>query len=171
MSVQHGPSGANRIMKNAGVTNDMTDEEIINRCYKERSNVDKYFSSSPASTKNNLTQRFQAEHKMALAKANVENPPAEEVIPPNLAAASVDDLAKDTALTDSEFKQSFQEGYEKDTSSVGGFEDPDGSYPTVKRLNEPSAHRLFREEGTDTILDIKKENIKRGVDLAQNKGT
>lgn len=171
MSVQHGPAGANRIMKSAGVTNDMTDEEIINRTYKERSNVDKYFKSSSPEVKNSVTQRFQAEHKMALAKANVENPPAEEVIPENLATASADDLAKDSQLSDAEFKKSYQEGYEKDTTQISGFEDPEGSYPTVKRLNEPSAHRLFREEGGDTILDIKKENVKKGVELAQNKGT
>ena len=171
MSVQHGTSGADRIMKNAGVTNDMSDEEIINRCYKERSNVDKYFKSSSPGVKNSVTQRFQAEHRMALAKANVTNPPAEDTMPEKLATAKPEDFEKDTSLSDSEFKKSFQDGFEKDTSQIGGFEDPDGSYPTIKRLNEPSAHRLFRETGEDTILDIKKQNVKKGIELAQNKGT
>lgn len=171
MSVQHGPEGANRIMKNAGVTNDMSDEEIINRCYKERSNVDKYFKNSSPAVKDSVTQRFQAEHRMALAKSDVQHPPAEDVIPEKLATATPKDFEKDIALSDEEFKKSFQDGFEKDTTQIGGFEDPTGAYPTVKRLNEPSAHRLFRENGQDTILDIKKENIKKNIEIAQNKGS
>jgi hypothetical protein len=171
MSVQHGPAGAERIMKNAGVTNDMSDEEIINRCYSERSNVDKYFKSSSPAVKNSVTQRYQAEHRMALAKANVTNPPAEEEMPEELATATAEDFEKDIALSDSDFKKSFQEGYEPPSQEDVGFTDPNAEYPTVRRLNEPSAHRLFRENGSDTILDIKKENVKTGIELAQNKGT
>lgn len=66
MSVQHGSGGAANIFKAAGIKKGMSDEQIIRALYKERSKVDKYFASSPPSTRANVKKRFQQELQDAL---------------------------------------------------------------------------------------------------------
>jgi len=68
MSVQHGASGANNIFKNAGVTNNMSDKQMILKLYAERSKVNKYFSRSSQNIKNSVYNRFQNELKDALSQ-------------------------------------------------------------------------------------------------------
>lgn len=66
IGVQHGSSGAGKLFKNAGVTAKMSEKEIIERVYNERMKVDKYFSSSSASIKKSVKNRFAQEKKQAL---------------------------------------------------------------------------------------------------------
>ena len=67
ISVQHGPAGAQRLFKNAGVKQGMSEKDIINRLYNERSKVDQYFSKSSANIKKSVYNRFQNERKDILA--------------------------------------------------------------------------------------------------------
>lgn len=67
-SVQHGPGGAAKIFKNAGITSSMTDAQIIQRIYAERgdNNGNKYFSSSSADVRKSVVNRFKSEMVDAL---------------------------------------------------------------------------------------------------------
>lgn len=67
-SVQHGSGGAATIFKNAGITANMTDAEIIIRVYRERSadNGNKYFPSSSDSIRKGVVNRFKSELADAL---------------------------------------------------------------------------------------------------------
>lgn len=67
VGVQHGAGGASSVFKNAGVKQGMSEKEIIERVYNERSKVDKYFSSSSASIKKSVKNRFAQEKKQALS--------------------------------------------------------------------------------------------------------
>lgn len=67
VGVQHGSGGASGIFKNAGISNKMSDADIIKRIYNERMKVDIYFRSSPSSTKASVKKRFANELKDALA--------------------------------------------------------------------------------------------------------
>jgi hypothetical protein len=67
MGVQHGSNGAYGIWANAGIKAGMSDREIIQRLYAERSKVDKYFSKSSSAIKRSVYNRFQSELKDALA--------------------------------------------------------------------------------------------------------
>lgn len=66
IGVQHGAGGASTIFKNAGVKVGMTWDSIINKVYNERSNVAKYFKSSPANIRQSVYNRFQREKNDAL---------------------------------------------------------------------------------------------------------
>lgn len=66
MGVQHGSGGATGIFKAAGITNNMSDRDIIIKIYNERMKVDKYFSRSSASIKASVKRRFQNELQDAL---------------------------------------------------------------------------------------------------------
>ena len=46
--------------------NHLSDVELINRIYNERSNVDKYFKRSDLKTKMAVYKRFKIEHPKAL---------------------------------------------------------------------------------------------------------
>lgn len=67
-SVQHGSGGAATIFKNAGITDNMTDAEIIIRIYRERSANDgkKYFPSSSDAVRKGVVNRFKSELSDAL---------------------------------------------------------------------------------------------------------
>ena len=68
-AIQHGQGGASDVFHNAlgyDVSN-LTDEEIINKIYKERKKVDKYFTKSSIKTQSNLKNiRFPQENARAL---------------------------------------------------------------------------------------------------------
>lgn len=66
IGVQHGSGGAASIFKNAKISKAMTAETIVKRVYGERMNVNKYFSSSPVSLRNNVKARFKKEMNDAL---------------------------------------------------------------------------------------------------------
>lgn len=65
--VQHGSSGAANLFKNAGVRGGDSAKTIIDKVYRERLKVDKYFSSSSQAIKNSVANRFRSEWKDALA--------------------------------------------------------------------------------------------------------
>ena len=160
-SVQHGPGGAAKLFKNAGVTGDMTDEEIINAVYTERSQLNKYFKSSGNSMKAGLQQRFQAEHKMILAKCKESLPPEDE-IPDELKNATEESLEKDTQKDENDFIESFKDDFNENfvpSFSDIGFSDPDGKYPLLNKLNESDFHRLSRGETNKTVLDYRNQNL------------
>lgn len=66
-AVQHGQSGANKVIKNAGINPNMSDAEIIRRIYTERAanNGKKYFPSSSTKIQQSVVRRFQSELKDA----------------------------------------------------------------------------------------------------------
>lgn len=66
VATQHGTGGANSVFRNAGVRQGMSEAEIIRRVYAERSNVNKYFSSSSAAIKRSVANRFENELQDAL---------------------------------------------------------------------------------------------------------
>lgn len=68
-ATQHGEGGARDIFHNAlGYdASNLTDEDIINRIYQERSNVGKYFRNSTINFQNNMkSNRFGPENAKAL---------------------------------------------------------------------------------------------------------
>ncbi|OMD69198.1 hypothetical protein BSK48_17125 [Paenibacillus odorifer] len=67
-AVQHGSSGAGKVFKNAGITSNMTDAQIIQRIYAERGadNGNKYFPSSSADIRKSVVNRFKSEMVDAL---------------------------------------------------------------------------------------------------------
>lgn len=67
IGVQHGSGGANNIFRAAGINNNMSDRQIIEKLYAERMKVNKYFSRSSQSIRNSVYKRFQQELKDALA--------------------------------------------------------------------------------------------------------
>lgn len=68
-ATQHGVGGAVRVFKNAGITNNMSDADIIKRIYQERGadNGKKYFSRSSDSIRQGVVNRFQRELQDALS--------------------------------------------------------------------------------------------------------
>lgn len=68
LSVQHGVGGASTVLKNAGINNRMSDAQIINRIYDERSKVDRHFAGNSARIKQSVRNRFVRERKDALAQ-------------------------------------------------------------------------------------------------------
>jgi len=68
-SIQHGSGGANNVFKNAGISNNMSDAEIIRRVYAERgaNNGQKYFPSSSQSIRTSVVNRFKKELNDVLA--------------------------------------------------------------------------------------------------------
>ena len=74
MVTQHGRNGASNVIHNAlgdDVSN-MSDEDIINKIYDERSKVEYYFKSSSQNIKNNLKYiRFPQERAKALELLNI----------------------------------------------------------------------------------------------------
>jgi hypothetical protein len=70
LAVQHGSSGAQRLIKNASPTD--THNEFIEGVYEERSRVEVYFVSSPT-LHNSLRNRFNNERNDALRVLNFEN--------------------------------------------------------------------------------------------------
>lgn len=67
VGVQHGAGGAKTLFKNAGIKSNMSEAQIINAIYNERSKVDKYFSGSPSDIKASVKNRFVSERKQALS--------------------------------------------------------------------------------------------------------
>ncbi|KQY87086.1 hypothetical protein ASD24_26790 [Paenibacillus sp. Root52] len=67
-SVQHGQGGAARVIKNAGITANMSDAEILRRLYTERgaNSGAKYFKSSPRNIQLAVADRFKRELQDAL---------------------------------------------------------------------------------------------------------
>ncbi|MGR6546260.1 VgrG-related protein [Paenibacillus tundrae] len=67
-SVQHGSGSVQRIIKAAGITPNMTDEQILRRIYAERgaNNGAKYFKSSPKNIQISVANRFKKELQDAL---------------------------------------------------------------------------------------------------------
>lgn len=68
-ATQHGPGGAQKVFKGAGVNSKMSDAEIIKRVYAERgaSNGMKYFRSSSPGIRKGVVNRFKNEMKDALS--------------------------------------------------------------------------------------------------------
>lgn len=68
VSVQHGAGGAKNIFSRAGINNKMSDAQIINAVYRERSanNGMKYFPSSSPSVRASVLGRFKKEEKDAI---------------------------------------------------------------------------------------------------------
>lgn len=68
LATQHGTAGAAKIVKRAGVTTGMSDADIINRIYDERSADGgmRYFPSSSASVRKAVVNRFKQERQDAL---------------------------------------------------------------------------------------------------------
>jgi hypothetical protein len=68
-AVQHGSQGAYNVFKGAGIKSNMSDREIIQRVYAERSanNGTKYFSKSSSSVRNSVLNRFRNEMQDALS--------------------------------------------------------------------------------------------------------
>ena len=174
-SVQNGP-GSN-VLKNAKLTPDMTDEEIIKAAYKEKSRVDSYFSKCSPDVQESVRKRYQAEEKMALAKCRegqanppAETPPPENTVPEELSEATEEQLAEDTQLEQKEYiertKKDYAESYIQEPSDTG-FCDPDGIYPLAHRLNEPDYHRLSRGESAETLVDIKTSNRITGIPISR----
>jgi len=69
-ATQHGEGGAtwllhNRFGRNTDISS-LSDEDIINHIYDERSNVNRYFRSSDIDTRNNIQKRFIKEKAKAL---------------------------------------------------------------------------------------------------------
>ena len=69
VSVQHGPGGAKKIFSRAGINNKMSDAQIIDAVYRERSANKgmKYFPSSSQSIRNSVLRRFESEKKDAIS--------------------------------------------------------------------------------------------------------
>lgn len=67
-AVQHGSAGAKNVFKSAGVSNRMSDRQIINAVYAERSknNGSKYFGKSSSSVRKSVVNRFAQEKRDAL---------------------------------------------------------------------------------------------------------
>lgn len=67
-AVQHGVGGAKTVFRNAGVTANMSDAEIIRRVYTERgaNNGKKYFPSSSEKVRKGVVSRFRSEMQDAL---------------------------------------------------------------------------------------------------------
>lgn len=66
VGVQHGAGGANSIFKSAGIKKNDSPATILKKIYTERMKVNKYFSSSPKSIKDNVLSRFKSELNQAL---------------------------------------------------------------------------------------------------------
>ncbi|MEN1985869.1 hypothetical protein [Paenibacillus hubeiensis] len=68
-AVQHGQGGALRVIKNAGITPMMSDQEILRRLYAERgaNNGAKYFKSSSKKIQAAVADRFKRELQDALS--------------------------------------------------------------------------------------------------------
>lgn len=68
-ATQHGVGGANKVFKNAGISPNMSDAEIIRRIYTERAanNGMKYFPSSSPSVRKGVVNRFKSEVNDALS--------------------------------------------------------------------------------------------------------
>ncbi len=68
VATQHGTGGAGKLIKRAGITPGMSDTEIINRIYNERSadNGMRYFSGSSPAVRNSVVNRFKQERQDAL---------------------------------------------------------------------------------------------------------
>lgn len=73
-AVQHGQAGANKVIKNAGITSNMSDAEIIKRIYTERAanNGKKYFPSSSPQIQQSVVRRFNNELKDAYKMLGVK---------------------------------------------------------------------------------------------------
>ena len=67
IGVQHGAGGAKSIFSRAGINANMSEKQIIERIYAERSKVNVYFSKSPQNIKNSVANRFKSELQGALA--------------------------------------------------------------------------------------------------------
>ena len=69
IAVQHGPGSSviRNALKPLGNLKDVIDETMINKIYDERSNVNKYFSSSKPHIKESVKARFVKERKVALS--------------------------------------------------------------------------------------------------------
>lgn len=69
LATQHGEGDALKLIKNAIGDNaeGLSDEDLINRIYDERSNVDKYFASTPKPQRENIKKnRLSQERRKAL---------------------------------------------------------------------------------------------------------
>jgi cell wall-associated NlpC family hydrolase len=64
--VQHGAGGASSLWSNAGVSSEMSDEQIIKAVYAERKKVGKYFGSSTSQVQQSVLNRFNNEEKDVL---------------------------------------------------------------------------------------------------------
>lgn len=78
-SVQHGPAGCVKILRNAlrNTKSDikkLTDRQLIEIFYNERSKVDVYFSRSTAAVKQSVYKRFQTEKTDAIAICQERKP-------------------------------------------------------------------------------------------------
>lgn len=68
-AVQHGTQGAYNVFRSAGIKNSMSDRQIINAIYNERSanGGKKYFSKSSSGVRNSVLNRFKNERSDALS--------------------------------------------------------------------------------------------------------
>jgi murein DD-endopeptidase MepM/ murein hydrolase activator NlpD len=64
VAIQHGTGTS--LFKNAGISNNMTEEQMINAIYNERQKVDKYFSKSSKDIQQSVFNRFTRERQDAL---------------------------------------------------------------------------------------------------------
>jgi len=159
VGVQHGP-GTDSMFSRAGINDSMTDEEMIEAIYKERSRTDAYFSKCSPDVQQSVRKRYMKEVKMAQAKCKA-NPPANGEVPEEIKNATEEDLEKDTQLSEDEYKERYKEDAKEnpEPQSDTGFTDPDGVLPSKKKSEEPDLHRISRGETKGTAIEHKEKKL------------
>lgn len=161
-SIQHGPSGASRIFSSS-LNSSMNNEEMITAIYKNRSNVESTFKSSP-SLWGGLRQRLGCdEPKLVLSMLGDESVPK-----------SSEEAASKLAPTVSEsqtqiLKDNITEKLENPKPSTEGFTDKDGVHPQPNRNDQPAVHRVVRGETGDTATCWRNKNLEKKIPNVKGK--
>ena len=90
-AVQFGPQGAANIFKKAGVDGSTSNEDMIDKVYKEKSNVGSYFKSSSESVQKGVAKRYVTERIQNQDSCKGADCGS---ISPGLRTATKDDLSK-----------------------------------------------------------------------------
>lgn len=155
-AIQHGPGGAANIFT-SDLNSSMTKQEMIEAIYKDRSNVEVRFKSSPGMW-SGLRKRLGCEEpKMVLSMLG------EDAVPKSSDDA-VNVLAHDVSDTQAKIlKENENEKLENPTPPTEGFNDKDGVNPQPNRNDQPAVHRVARGNLDDTSTCWKNKNLEKDI--------
>lgn len=161
-SIQHGPSGASRIFSSS-LDSSMNNEEMVTAIYKNRSNVESTFKSSPGMW-GGLRQRLGCdEPKIVLTMLGNNS------VPKNAEEAS-NKLSQNVSESQSQIlNDNLLDKFENPKPSTEGFTDKDGVNPQPNRNNEPAVHRVVRGETGDTSTCWRNKNLETKIPNVKGK--
>jgi len=153
-AVQHGP-GASYVF--SGLNSSMSTEEMVQAIYKDRSNVETRFKSSP-NLWNGLRKRLGCEEpKIVLSMLGSDSVPKS-------ADEAAEKLVQSAPEAQAQNEKEVQlAAFNNPTPPTSGFQDKSGKHPQPNRNDQPAVHRTAQGNTDDTALCHRQKNLEKNI--------